>query len=65
VEIAFDQAGLGFNDHVVRDESLKRPAKVDHLVGDASKAGRELGREPRTSFEELIRPMVDADYQLL
>ena len=47
------------------DESLKRPAEVDHLIGDASKAKRELGWEPRTSFEELIRLMVDADYQLL
>ena len=47
------------------DESLKRPAEVDHLIGDASKAKRELGWEPRTSFEELIRLMVDADYELL
>ena len=47
------------------DESLKRPAEVDHLIGDASKARRELGWEPRTSFEELIRLMVDADYRLL
>ena len=45
--------------------SLKRPAEVDHLIGDASKARRELGWEPRTSFEELIRLMVDADYELL
>ena len=47
------------------DESLKRPAEVDHLIGDASKARRELGWEPRTSFEELIRLMVDADHELL
>jgi GDPmannose 4,6-dehydratase len=65
VEIAFDQAGIEIDDHLVIDESLKRPAEVDHLVGDASKAKRELGWEPRTTFEELIRLMVDADYRLL
>ena len=65
LEIAFDQAGLDIDHHVVIDESLKRPAEVDHLIGDASKARRELGWEPRTSFEELIRLMVDADYELL
>ena len=47
------------------DELLKRPAEVDHLIGDASKAKRKLGWEPRTSFEELIRLMVDADHKLL
>jgi GDPmannose 4,6-dehydratase len=65
VEIAFDQAGLEISDHVEIDDSLKRPAEVDHLIGDASKAKRDLGWEPRTSFEELIRLMVDADYELL
>jgi GDPmannose 4,6-dehydratase len=65
LEIAFDQAGIEVDDHVVIDESLRRPAEVDHLIGDASKAKHELGWEPRTSFEELIRLMVDADYQLL
>ncbi len=65
LEIAFDQAGVEIGDHVVIDESLKRPAEVDHLIGDASKAKRELGWEPRTSFEQLIRLMVDTDYELL
>jgi GDPmannose 4,6-dehydratase len=65
VEIAFDHAGLEVADRVVIDESLKRPAEVDHLIGDASKAKRDLGWEPRTSFEELIRLMVDADRELL
>jgi GDPmannose 4,6-dehydratase len=65
VEIAFDQAGIPVADHVVIDESLKRPAEVDHLIGDAAKAKRELGWEPRTSFEGLIRLMVDADLKLL
>ena len=65
LEIAFEHAGLQTDDHVVIDESLKRPAEVDHLIGDASKAKRDLGWEPRTSFEELIRLMVDADLRLL
>ena len=65
VEIAFDQAGVEIDRHVEIDQALKRPAEVDHLIGDASKAKRELGWEPRTGFEELIRLMVDADYELL
>jgi GDPmannose 4,6-dehydratase len=65
VEIAVDQAGIEIDRHVGIDESLKRTAEVDHLIDDASKAGRELGWEPRTGFEELIRRTVDADYELL
>jgi len=65
LEIAFDQAGIATDGHVVIDDALKRPAEVDHLIGDASKAKRDLGWEPRTSFEELIRLMVDADLKLL
>jgi GDPmannose 4,6-dehydratase len=65
LQIAFDQAGLEIDHHVEIDASLTRPAEVDHLVGDASKARRELGWEPRTSFEQLIRLMVDADYKML
>jgi GDPmannose 4,6-dehydratase len=47
------------------DEWLKRPAEVDLLVGDASKAERELGWRPGTTFEELIRLMVRADLELM
>jgi GDPmannose 4,6-dehydratase len=65
VEIAFDQAGLEWEPYVKIDDSLKRPAEVDLLVGDATKAKRVLGWEPTTSFEELIRLMVDADLALL
>jgi GDPmannose 4,6-dehydratase len=65
VEIAFDQAGIPVADHIEIDESLKRPAEVDHLIGDSSKAEDELGWVPRTSFEQLIRLMVDADSQAL
>jgi GDPmannose 4,6-dehydratase len=65
LEIAFDQAGLEIGEHVVIDDTLKRPAEVDHLIGDASKAKRQLGWDARTSFEQLIRLMVDADYERL
>jgi GDPmannose 4,6-dehydratase len=65
VEIAFDQVGLDWEPHVTIDDALKRPAEVDLLVGDPSKAKRVLGWEPRTSFEQLIRMMVDADLDLL
>jgi GDPmannose 4,6-dehydratase len=64
-ELAFERVGLDAADHIVVDEALKRPAEVEALVGDASKARRELGWEPRTSFEELIALMVDADLQRL
>jgi GDPmannose 4,6-dehydratase len=65
VEIAFDEAGLDWEPYVRIDDTLKRPAEVDLLVGDASKAERELGWRPRTNFEELIRLMVRADLELL
>jgi GDPmannose 4,6-dehydratase len=65
VEVAFDEAGLNWEQYVQIDDSLKRPAEVDLLVGDASKAERELGWKPRTSFEELIRMMVRSDVALL
>jgi GDPmannose 4,6-dehydratase len=65
LEIAFDHAGLSTGDHVVIDPSLRRPAEVEHLVGDASKARSELGWEPEVTFEALIRMMVDADVELL
>jgi GDPmannose 4,6-dehydratase len=65
LEIAFDQAGLEIDARVGIDESLQRPAEIDHLIGDYSKAKRQLGWEPRTNFEQLIRLMVDADYRQL
>jgi GDPmannose 4,6-dehydratase len=62
VEIAFDQAGVpDWQDHVVIDDAFKRPAEVDLLIGDYGKAERQLGWKPTTSFEQLIRLMVDAD----
>jgi GDPmannose 4,6-dehydratase len=59
--IAFEHVGLDYEKHVAVDERLYRPAEVDHLLGDATKARLELGWEPRVGFEELIRMMVDAD----
>jgi GDPmannose 4,6-dehydratase len=47
------------------DPSLLRPAEVEHLIGDHSKAREVLGWEPRYSFEDLVREMVDADLELL
>lgn len=61
--IAFGHAGLDWRDHVVEDESLHRPAEVDHLIGDASKARERFGWQPTVPFEEMIRRMVDADLE--
>jgi GDPmannose 4,6-dehydratase len=60
-EVAFDRVGLDYREHVVRDQRFFRPAEVDLLVGDASKAGQMLGWEPTMSFTELIHTMVDSD----
>ena len=65
IEIAFDHVGLDPDEHVTEDADLMRPAEVDHLIADASKAREELGWQPETSFEQLIRLMVDADLELL
>jgi GDPmannose 4,6-dehydratase len=64
-EIAFEHAGVDMERHVVVDPEFLRPAEVDHLVGDASKAKDKLGWEPRVSFRELIELMVDADIERL
>jgi GDPmannose 4,6-dehydratase len=65
VEVAFAHVGLDAGERVRIDERYLRPAEVEHLVGDASKAREELGWQPRTSFEEMITGMVDADLELL
>ncbi len=62
---AFGYLDLDWERYVVVDPTLLRPAEVDHLVGDASKAGRVLGWEPTVTFRELVRMMVDADLQAL
>lgn len=63
VEVAFDEAGLDPADHVRQDPALVRPAEVDHLIADPSKARERLGWEPATRFEGLIRLMVRADLE--
>jgi GDPmannose 4,6-dehydratase len=63
-QIAFAHAGLDWKDHVVVDPQYLRPTEVDLLLGDASKAKRELGWEATTKFDELVRLMVDSDLQL-
>ena len=65
VEIAFTHVDLDPADHVRIDDSFKRPAEVDLLIADPSKAKSVLGWEPEVGFEELIRMMVDADLELL
>jgi GDPmannose 4,6-dehydratase len=65
VQIAFDRVGLDWQKYVEIDPQLLRPAEVNHLCGDASKARAELGWEPQVSFEQLVAMMVDADLALV
>ncbi len=65
LQIAFSCVGLNWEDHVVIDENLIRPAEVNRLLGDASKARAKLGWSPKVSFEELIMMMVEADLKKL
>jgi len=60
-ELAFHHAGLHWREYVREDPDLKRPAEVDHLIGDATKARTKLGWRPQVSFSELVTLMVDAD----
>jgi GDPmannose 4,6-dehydratase len=64
-QLAFDHAGLDWDKYVTIDERFFRPAEVDLLVGDATKAHTTLGWQPRTSFHQLVKLMVDADTALL
>jgi len=64
-DLAFGYVGLNWRDYVVQDQRFMRPAEVDLLVGDPSKAREKLGWEPETSFEDLVTMMVDADLKLL
>jgi GDPmannose 4,6-dehydratase len=65
LEEAFSHVALDWRDYVEIDPKYFRPTEVDFLLGDASKARRILGWEPRVSFQELVRIMVDADLQAL
>jgi GDPmannose 4,6-dehydratase len=62
---AFGHLGLDWREYVERDERYYRPAEVDLLIGDASKARKNLGWEPKVSFRQLVRMMVDADLERL
>jgi GDPmannose 4,6-dehydratase len=64
-DLAFGHVGLTYSDYVVLDERFMRPAEVDLLIGDPTKARDTLGWKPKTSFPDLVRAMVDADMQLL
>jgi GDPmannose 4,6-dehydratase len=63
VEEAFGHAGLNWKDYVVINEDLKRPAEVDYLQGDSTKAKKMLGYEVKTSFKELVKIMVDYELE--
>jgi GDPmannose 4,6-dehydratase len=62
---AFGHAGLDWEQYVKHDTRYERPAEVDLLIGDATKAKNQLGWEPRTRFRDLVRLMVDADLRAL
>ncbi len=64
-EVAFSHAGLDWQEYVVQDQQFMRPAEVDLLIGDPTKARQELGWEPKTSFTDLVTMMVDADLELV
>src|SRR6187397_2092789 len=61
VEVAFAHVGLDWQKHVGVDQRFLRPAEVDHLIGDPSKAKKQLGWEPSVDFKGLVHMMVDAD----
>ncbi len=63
VRVAFDHVGLRWQDHVRLDQRLIRPAEVEHLIGDSSKARAQLGWQPTVDFTGLVRMMVDADLE--
>ena len=63
--LAFMRVGLDYERYVICDERLFRPAEVDHLLGDPSKARTELGWQPEVDFESLVNMMVDADLERL
>lgn len=65
LEVAFDCVGLNWRNYTVQDEAFMRPAEVDLLIGDASKAQAKLGWQPTVSFEALIEMMVQADIERL
>lgn len=65
VRIAFSHVGLDWHDHVETDPSLLRPAEVEHLIGDSTRARQTLDWSPTVDFDHLVRMMVDADLRRL
>ena len=63
VKIAFDYVNLNWENYVVIDPKFFRPAEIGSLIGNSAKARKKLGWTPETSFEELIKMMVDADLE--
>lgn len=64
IQVAFEHLGLDWQEYVRIDRHLLRPADVDYLLGDPKKAKAKLGWGPKMTFEELIKMMVDHDFQL-
>ena len=62
---AFGLVGLDWQKYVVHDARYERPTEVDLLIGDATKAQKQLGWKPKTTFKELVKLMVEADIALL
>ena len=62
-QIAFEHVGLNYKDHVISSDKFYRPTEIKELKGDYTRAKTELGWEPRTSFEDLVKLMVDADLE--
>ena len=63
-ELAFAEVGLDYRDYVIQDEKFYRPAEVEHLIGDSSKAREALGWEPQYTFQDLVREMISRDLEL-
>jgi len=64
-ELAFSEAGLNYKDYVVVDPQFYRPSEVDLLIGQAAKAKRKFGWQPRYTFRELVHEMVNSDLESL
>ncbi len=64
LDVGFKEVGLNYEDYIVTSEKYLRPNEVNHLLGDPSKAKKELGWEPQTSFNELVKLMVQSDLKL-
>jgi len=61
IQLAFEHVGLDWEKYVIIDEKFFRPAEIHHLLGDATLAKKTLGWQPKTSFESLVKMMVDHD----